>query len=265
MGWLRTLLYLPLDLLASTVMWVYFLFGFLFGFWPRYLLAPSEASARALHFQRLHAQFFSGFFALARRLLPRLELRIAPEVRALRGRILVANHLSHMDPLLLVSLFPAQKTIIKASWFRLPIFGRFVAGSGYMPSGEGAWISTGQVLPDLRRYLEGGGNLFVFPEGTRSRDGRIGPFMRGAFVLAREARVPIALVRIRGTDRFFPRGAFYFRVCQRAVVEVDLLSVLHPDYEAPEFSVKALAELARSAYIEAGSGAEDCSDGQEPK
>ena len=120
-------LFLPLkflvDLLVSLVLWVYFTLGFAIFFLLRYLIGSHEPAARELRFQRLHNQFFSGFFFLIRTLSPGLRLEVGPGVRELKGAVLVSNHLSLMDPLLMIWLFPRCKTILKPGWLRVPSWG----------------------------------------------------------------------------------------------------------------------------------------------
>ena len=99
----------------------------------------------------------------------------------------------------------------------------------------------------MREYLAAGGNLFIFPEGHRSRDGRIGPFDQGAFKIARLCRAAsIKVVLIRNTDRLFPPGRFLFNTRDENVIEVELAGSLEPDYESEAFSLSGLMAEARS-------------------
>lgn len=240
------------DLLVSAVLWVYYTLGFAIFFLPRYFMGSFEPVARERRFQRLHNQFFRGFFWLIRTLSPGLRMAVSPAVRALRGAVVVSNHLSLMDPLLLVSLFPAARTIIKPGWLKVPIFGGFLRGGGYIPVGEGAWTGAAAEArrAGLKRHLADGGNLFIFPEGTRSRDGEVGPFRRGAFVLARETRAPVALLRIRGSERLLQRGTFWVNTGVDNPLSIELLGVLEPDYDDPELTAASLAAEAREKYLE---------------
>jgi len=244
------------DLMVSLVLWIYFTVGFALFFLPRYLLGSFDPARRELRFQRLHNQFFRGFFWLIQTLSPGFSLVVAPEVRALKGMVVVANHLSLMDPLLLIYLFPVGKTIVKAGWLKVPIFGWFTRGCGYVPAGEGAWTGKGAEArrEELGRYLERGGNLFIFAEGTRSLDGGVGRFRRGAFVLARGARAPVALLRIRGSEHLLRRGTFWVNTCVPNRLTIELVTVLQPDYDAQESRPSALAERARSIYLEGERG-----------
>ncbi len=76
--------------------------------------------------------------------------------------------------------------------------------------------------------MKGGGNLFVFPEGKRSRDGRLGAFQKGAFTIAGRNKVPVKVLYIHNTDRLFTPGKFFFNTCTRNAVSVELLGTLDP-------------------------------------
>jgi 1-acyl-sn-glycerol-3-phosphate acyltransferase len=237
------------DFAVTVILWTYYLMGFILFFSPFYLHALWFSAGREEAFQRLNHRLHRSFFTLLRALAPRTEWRIAAEVKDIRSSVIVANHLSFLDPILFVSLFEKQKTIVKNDHFRLPVFGWILRTSGYIPS-----LAEGQFAADMvdqikrmREYLEAGGNLFIFPEGHRSRDGRIGPFDQGAFKIARLCRAAsIKVVLIGNTDRLFPPGRFLFNTRDENVIEVVLAGSLEPDYESATFSLSGLMAEARS-------------------
>ena len=245
------LLFVPIkflvDLLVSMVLWGYFTVGFAIAFLPRYLLGSHAPAVRERRFQRLHNQFFRGFFWLIRTLTPGLRLEVGPGVRELSGSVLVSNHLSLMDPLLVIWLFPRCKTIVKAGWLRVPIFGWFTRGCGYVPAGEGAWTGAAaeKRRGELAQYLDSGGNLFLFPEGTRSLDGEVGTFRRGAFVLAKATGRPLALLRISGSEHLLKRGTFWVNTCVRNTVRLELIGTLESNTPA---TPAALSKQARGRF-----------------
>jgi 1-acyl-sn-glycerol-3-phosphate acyltransferase len=95
-------------------------------------------------------------------------------------------------------------------------------------------------------YLAAGGNLFVFPEAHRSRDGRIGPFSKGVFTIARRCRAPIVVLSIRNTDRLFPPDRFLLNTCVPNTLDVSIVARLTPDYESEEFSLPGLMAEVRA-------------------
>ena len=234
---------------VTVILWTYYIMGFILLFSPFYLHAIWCSAGREEAFQRLNHRLHRSFFTLLRALAPRTEWRIAAEVKEIRSSVIVANHLSFLDPILFVSLFEKQKTIVKNDYFRLPVFGWILRTSGYIPSLAEGQFAANMVdqIKRMREYLDTGGNLFIFPEGHRSRDGRIGPFDQGAFKIARLCRATsIKVVLIGHTDRLFPPGRLLFNTCDENVIEVQLAGSLEPDYENEAFSLTGLIAEARS-------------------
>jgi 1-acyl-sn-glycerol-3-phosphate acyltransferase len=237
------------DFAVTVILWVYYIMGFLLFFSPFYLSAFLFRARREEAFQQLNHRLHRSFFALLRALAPRVEWRTADGVKAIRSSVIIANHLSFLDPILFVSLFEKQKTIVKNAYFSLPVFGWILRTSGYIPSlAEGLFaVDMVDQVKTMQEYLAGGGNLFIFPEGHRSRDGRVGCFDQGAFKIARLSRAgSIKTVRIRNTDRLFPPGRFLFNTGEAIVIEVELVGSIEPNYEAETFSLPALMAEARS-------------------
>lgn len=243
--------YKPLaDWIVTLLLWVHFTAGFVVGFAPRYLWARLRPGDREAAFQRLNHLYFRSFFRLLRRITPGLTLRVDEKVRRLRSAVIVGNHLSYLDPILLISLFEKQKTIVKSVFFRVPIFGWVLRRSGYIPSTSGEDYASLMIrnIERIRGYLDSGGNLFIFPEGTRSRTGSLGPFNKGAFSIARYCRAPIACVRILHTDRLFVPGRFRFNTCMPNTVSVELIGMFNPDYGDPAFRLADLIREVRALY-----------------
>ena len=217
-------------------------------FSPLYLYAFFFSTRREEAFQKLNWTLHRRFFALLRALVPQTKWRIAPEVTAIRSSIIVANHLSFLDPILFVSLFEKQKTIVKRDYFGFPVFGWILKTSGYMPSMTTDLFTEDMMdqIKNMREYLADGGNLFIFPEGTRSRDGRLGPFDKGAFRIARRCRAPIRIVRIGQTDKLYPPDALLFQTGEDHVIDVTLAGSLNPDYDSDTFSLTDLMAEART-------------------
>lgn len=128
-----------------------------------------------------------------------------------RPAIIVANHVSHADtPLLLYALGKRtrEKTVVAAAedyFYSNPWMGRMV----------GLWLNTfplsrtggaAEVLNSTSRLLKSGWSVLIYPEGTRSADGRLGEFKAGVGFLATENRVPVIPMHVRGTHRVMPKG-----------------------------------------------------------
>jgi len=123
--------------------------------------------------------------------------------------ILMSNHSSLYDiPLIFVALPGSIRMLTKKELFSIPIWGRGLR------AGEFASIdrrNREQAIRDLaqaRAKMESGIVLWVAPEGTRSRDGRLGPFKKGGFMLALETGAQIVPIGIRGAGQVLPPKTF---------------------------------------------------------
>jgi 1-acyl-sn-glycerol-3-phosphate acyltransferase len=128
--------------------------------------------------------------------------------------VFVANHNSHMDTPLLLRALPRRwrlRTAVVAAtdYFydkRLKALSASLAfGTVPLDRSSGAGVGAGRTA-HLDRHIRAGGSLLVFPEGTRSRDGRVGRLRSGAALLAAAHRVPIVPIYVSGTGEAMPRG-----------------------------------------------------------
>ena len=237
-------------LLITLLLWGYFLFGstvlFLMFQIPSYLFFKNPARA----FQKFNHINLKIFFALTRFLIPRTKFKIPNEIRQINSSVIVCNHLSYLDPILLVSLYKRNCTIVKSTFFHVPFFGWLLRNSHYMPSAasESGGEAMVENLENIKEHLAAGGNFFVFPEGTRSRDGRLAPFNKGVFSIARYCNAPLALVYIKNTNKLFQPGTFLFKTHDYIEIEVELIGSLEPDYKSDNFSISAVADEARNIF-----------------
>jgi len=239
------------DLLVTLIIWIYFIPGFLLFFSPLYLAAFIFSSNREIAFQRLNSLYYRSFLCLVRAVVPRLKIHVQDAVTSIHSSVIVCNHLSYLDPILLISLFPKHKTIVKNIFFKMPVFCWLMKTSGYIPSSSGGNDSL-RIIESMERmgdYLSSGGNLFIFPEGTRSRDGKLGKFNDGAFKIAKRFGAPIKVLRIKNTNGLFAPGKFLFNTCNQNTIEVRLIENLNPDYQSDTFSVSSLVDQIRTLYI----------------
>lgn len=239
-----------IDLVVTLVCWVYFIFGFLFFFSFFYALAFVFAGNREYAFQQLNSLFFQGFLGLLRILSPRQEWNIDPKIGTIKSSIVICNHLSYLDPLILISLFRRQKTIVKTKFFQAPVFGWLIKVSGYLPgTTEGPHgLRMIKQMETMGEFLAAGGNLFVFPEGTRSRDGNIGPLHKGAFKIARMYRCPIYVLSLRNTDKLFTPGKLLFNTRQDNSIRVTILDRIDPHPEPCPVSISDLEKKVRETF-----------------
>jgi 1-acyl-sn-glycerol-3-phosphate acyltransferase len=236
------------DLATTALLWLYFVGAFLAGCWLVFLVAGLLRGRRGLAWAL--RGYTRGFCALLGLLVPRQRPVVPPraQLRQLRGAVVVCNHLSFLDPVLLLSLLPRTISIVRADFFRVPIFGRLLRGAGFLDPER---FAEGRAWRDeAARHVRAGGNLLVFPEGTRSRDGSLAPFRKGAFYLARVLAAPIVVLRVVGTDRLFPPGRWLFDTTSRGPIEVHRLGTIAAADADAELS-RDLAERVRGLYASA--------------
>jgi 1-acyl-sn-glycerol-3-phosphate acyltransferase len=153
-----------------------------------------------------------------------LKLDMSPDVDwpRLGPCIIVANHASAMDALALMQLPPGigDGRIWAKAWpFKKPLLGSLMRLSGHLR------VDDFNLLPDARDLLSSGETMLVFPEASRSRNGRLARFHDGAFLLAARTGRPIVPVAIRGTHACFPPGQPWIFPPH---IQIDVLGVIHP-------------------------------------
>ena len=126
--------------------------------------------------------------------------------------IFAANHISNVDPIAFVPAIPRRVSVLlKTELFRIPILSTAMRLAKFVPvdraDKEAAVASVNVALGVLKEGL----SLAVYPEGTRSPDGRLKPFKKGTFALAIEAGVPIVPVSISGAQHLMRKGEWTMR------------------------------------------------------
>jgi 1-acyl-sn-glycerol-3-phosphate acyltransferase len=167
--------------------------------------------------------------------------------------IYMANHQSNADIPILLGRLPVQfRWLAKAELFKIPIFGRAMRGVGYISIDRSNRKSAFESLKQAALTIRNGTSVLIFPEGTRSRDGRILPFKKGGFVLAVDAGVPVVPIIIKGTGGVMPKGQFMIRP---APVTMEIMDPV----ETSDYTRKtkdALLERIRTILIENVEGRE---------
>jgi 1-acyl-sn-glycerol-3-phosphate acyltransferase len=119
--------------------------------------------------------------------------------------IFMSNHQGNFDILALFQAIPIRfNWLAKEELFKIPLFGRSMQSAGYIPINRGDGRDSLKSLDRAAELVRGGTSIAIFPEGTRSNDGRLLPFKRGGFILASKAGVPIIPVSISGSMKINP-------------------------------------------------------------
>lgn len=174
----------------------------------------------------------------------RLILGIKVEVSGLdripprTALIFMPNHISFLDGPMLEMLIPgAARVVLKKSVVRIPVVGLAMRFVGFVPvDRKGAEGGKKSIARAVRMVREKGYSFLIFPEGTRSRDGRLQAFRRGGFFLALESGAPIVPVTIRGTFELMPKGQKYAR---KGTVQV----AFHDPISAAGYTIETMAGL----------------------
>ena len=164
-----------------------------------------------------------------------------------RSYIYMANHQSNADIPLLLGRLPVQfRWLAKAELFKIPIFGRAMAGVGYISIDRSNRKSAFTSLEQAAATIRNGTSVMIFPEGTRNRDGKLLPFKKGGFVLSVDSGVPIVPIIIRGTRDIIPKGHLMIRP---APVTMEILDPV----ETADYTRKtkdALLERIRTIFVD---------------
>ena len=143
-----------------------------------------------------------------------------------RTYVMVANHLSLLDILVLFRLFTHFKWVSKVENFRVPFIGWNMSMNRYIRLRRGSRESVIQMMELCRAALLGGNSIMMFPEGSRSADGHLKPFKPGAFELAIATGAPVLPMVIEGTARALPKRGFVLR--GRHPIRVRILDEVAP-------------------------------------
>ena len=126
--------------------------------------------------------------------------------------ILVSNHSSLLDIPAIISAFPFPvRFVAKKSLLWFPIFGWFLNLAGHVLIDRQSAQSALKSLKRASSILKKGISIIVFPEGTRTPDGEVKEFKRGAFLLARHSKFPILPLSISGSFEMLPRTGWCLR------------------------------------------------------
>jgi 1-acyl-sn-glycerol-3-phosphate acyltransferase len=124
--------------------------------------------------------------------------------------IFCANHLSYLDPPLMAAFLPSRlRFLAKRPLFRIPIFGWAMRRMGHLSLDRENAREASRNLAVAAREFSAGSSIMVFPEGCRSVDGRLGPFLSGGFRLAIALEASVVPVAIQGTREALAPGSLH--------------------------------------------------------
>lgn len=205
--------------------------------------APFDRNGFILH---LYTCFWGQLYVYAN---PLWRLRVeGRQLLPWRGAaVIVANHASVADILVLFGLYRPFKWVSKRSNFSLPFIGWNMSLNRYVPLVRGDKASIAQVMVACASWLDRGVPVVFFPEGTRSPDSEVRAFKDGAFKLAIAKGCPVFPVALSGTAEIIPKHGWVLR--QRAECCARVLAPLSPGDFGGDFA--QLREETRARIIAA--------------
>jgi 1-acyl-sn-glycerol-3-phosphate acyltransferase len=133
------------------------------------------------------------------------------KIRGDEAYVMVANHLSLLDILVVFRLFSHFKWVSKIENFRVPFIGWNMSLNRYIKLRRGDRESVAQMMDACEKTLSEGNSIMMFPEGTRSPTGEMRDFKPGAFEIAIKTGRPILPIAIQGTADALPKRGFVLR------------------------------------------------------
>jgi 1-acyl-sn-glycerol-3-phosphate acyltransferase len=127
-----------------------------------------------------------------------------------RPVIFVSNHQSILDTALLLQLNIPFRWVCKVELVRIPVIGWIIRMNKHIVVRRGDKQSVLRMADACKKSLDGGISVFMFPEGTRTGNGHMGPFKEGAFILARDTGYDIVPVILDGASEALPKKSFVF-------------------------------------------------------
>ncbi len=230
----------PVGLAAfNAVFWPYLMVSSAVAFVPAaglYLLSPVDKQRNLL--RRWTEEW--GAHYLERAPFAGVTVTGREKIDPSRPCIYVANHQSMVDVLAIFAARLPALWVSKIENFYAPFLGWNMYLNGYVAVRRGYLPSIMKMVRTCLTRLGEGRSLIVFPEGTRSEDGKLRSFYRGAFMLAARANVPIVPVVMRGTEGVLRKGSFTVRPQQ---VRLKILDPIEP--ATVGFDSRALRDLVR--------------------
>lgn len=142
----------------------------------------------------------------------RIEIVGREQLDPARSYVFMANHVSNVDPPVVIpALARRTSVLVKKELFRIPILGRAMKLVSLVPVDRSNRDAAVASMHEAAEVVRSGNSMTIFPEGTRSYDGRLLPFKKGPFYLAMDSGAPIVPITILGTRELMPKGELLVR------------------------------------------------------
>ncbi|MBA3239948.1 MAG: 1-acyl-sn-glycerol-3-phosphate acyltransferase [Acidobacteria bacterium] len=181
---------------------------------------------------------------IARTVGARVRVHGAEHLRPGASYVFLSTHQSYMDIPVMLGYLPAQLRIAaKREVFMIPFLGWHMRRAGHISINRGSTPEAVETLRRAAREVREGISIFLYPEGTRSRDGALQPFKKGGFKFAVQTGLPVVPITIKGSRQLLPCDSFIFRPGE---VEMYVDAPLHTD-GLEDSDLPALMQSVRDA------------------
>jgi 1-acyl-sn-glycerol-3-phosphate acyltransferase len=216
-----------MNVFKSVIVWlislsfIIILFPVTFIIWL--IVLPFDRERKVTHLLLVYQGFILSW------LIPIWKIEIEGRENAVGGNtyVIISNHQSILDILILCCLRYKFKWISKVENMKVPVLGWYLRMADYITVNRSNEESKTDMLEKSYRCLKKGISIMIFPEGTRSLNREIGFFKRGAFQLAIQAHVPILPILIDGTGDILPKHGLIFGSNYR--IRIRVLNPVQPE------------------------------------
>jgi 1-acyl-sn-glycerol-3-phosphate acyltransferase len=201
------------------------------------LTYPFDSKRKVIHafsyYWGLHYLWVNPFW--------KMEYECRANINPKKSYIIVGNHQSMFDICVMYKIPLVFKWVSKKEVFKIPFVGWLLKLHGDILIRRGTTQSTKEMLKKAEEWINKGCSISIFPEGTRSDDGKIHDFKEGAFMIAKLNKLPVLPVVVEGTRKVLPPGSAVLGGC--ATVRIHVLP------EVPAETVASLKMRDLSAML----------------
>lgn len=209
-----------MDILKSIIIWLtgiaFILIFFPVTFIIWLLVLPFDKDRKIVHWVLVYQSLILSY------IIPIWKIKVEGRDKLISGEtyVIISNHQSILDILLMNSLRLQYKWISKIENMKVPFLGWYLRMADYLTVDRGNPDSKEKMMEAAYKCLRKGISIMIFPEGTRSVNGEIGFFRRGAFQLAISAKAPLLPVLIDGTGGILPKHGLIFGGFHRITIRI---------------------------------------------
>ena len=193
----------PLLLPLSIISWI---FAFV---WMSLVVLTSVVLLPFFPFKKTHMWLARPLMMLVlTTTFSRFKMIYHPEFDPKRIGLFMGNHVTMVDAHMMTKAIPGPFCgVVGAHHLKYPVYGSILKLSRSIPIYPRSSGRTAEIVAHVRDRVEEGIHIAAYPEGQRTRDGKVDEFKRGMFFIARDAEIPVYPIAMRGMFKMLPRGS----------------------------------------------------------